>query len=891
MQRPSRLHRPLLAVALAAGFALAPVPALASHQAPVITVTAAELSAADGWAQREDGAWTYVHEGAQLADAWLVTDTFPGAAGLGLQRYWFGPDGALVANQLFQGPDGSWYYARPEGYVVRGSYATGSGVYLADNDGRLLSPGWQVTGDFSGGELQRYYVDQETHAARTGFFQADGHQFFASPQTGRVLRNAWPTGGWAPFCDNEGVISATGWLVTEAFGQGLQRYWFDSNSNIVTSQVVDAGGGWVAYATPEGYVVRGRYADPATGLVYLADNDGRLETPGWHVTGAYDGGTLQRYYVDETTRACRTGLFTVGGNAYYGMPDTGYVLRGTLVVDGSTYVADNDGVLAATFGVTVLAADGSTQRIVSSVADGAPHLFLPAHADLSAVRLELPAFAAEGMLVSLDGTDEFVPVSNGAEVDLSGLPVSEDGTRTLRYKTSPEAVEGALRVMVSANVGAMYLTSEDPVNEGRPFVDGSPDHSAKAKGSMELVNPDGTVVYDGELSQIKGRGNSTWMLDKKPYQIKLDEKCDLLQTGNEDNVNKTWILLANAADATRLRNAVTYEFAQALGLATTPEGTPVDLYYDGEYRGSYLLSEKAEINDGRVDIHKLEDDNEEANPGVDLGELPVAQGTNGYGYAFRYVEGMADPEDITGGYLVELDSAYFYAERCWFQTSAGTFVVKEPENLSLAQMTYISEYVQAAIDATDPVRGGTGVNAAQYVDVTSFAQTYMVNQLSKNIDWQASSAYYYLPAEGDAEKRGLDHVLYAGPIWDYDTAYGVRSDGADAAEWRDPEGLLFVDAHRVWYATCPAITSEVEALAAERGNALAAALTSGGQLRSVDELAEKISASRAMDETLWGFTQLSNCVPPLGSYEENLAYLRGWLSERAAWLARSGWVA
>ena len=36
--------------------------------------------------------------------------------------------------------------------------------------------------------------------------------------------------------------------------------------------------------TPGGYVVRGKWRDPETGLVYLADNDGRLESPGWHVT-------------------------------------------------------------------------------------------------------------------------------------------------------------------------------------------------------------------------------------------------------------------------------------------------------------------------------------------------------------------------------------------------------------------------------------------------------------------------------------------------------------------------------------------------------------------------------------------------------------------------------
>ena len=78
---------------------------------------------------------------------------------------------------------------------------------------------------------------------------------------------------------------------------------------------------------------------------------------------------------------------------------------------------------------------------------------------------------------------------------------------------------------------------------------------------------DGKVVYDGKLTQIKGRGNSTWVQSaKKSYQIKLDKKCDLLQTGNKDNKNKTWTLITDYLDGTSLRNATAYELAQRLGV-------------------------------------------------------------------------------------------------------------------------------------------------------------------------------------------------------------------------------------------------------------------------------------------------------------------------------------
>ena len=887
----------LVAPAILLSLSLAAVPAAAlaegavtldqSLQAP----RAGAVAQADGWAQ-EDGSWCF-YQGGSRVSGWVVSDSFPGAAGQGLQRYWLDAQGRLVQGALIEVGDGTWAYARPEGYVVRGAYAAGEGVYLADNDGRLLAPGWQVTDAFSTG-LQRYYVDPQTHAARTGFFEVDGTQFFAPAATGEVLRNAVASGAAAPFCDNEGRISASGWLVTDAFGQGLQRYWFEGG-RLVTGLIDEDRCGWWAFATPGGSVVRGKWADPATGLVYIADNDGRLEAPGWHVTGAYDGGALQRYYVGAETRACASGLFSVDGRGYYGLSEVGYVLRGSLTVGGVTYVADNDGVIAPVFSATVTSAAGVEERVVTSSVDGATYLFLPAYADLSSVSLDFSLFSPGGLLVSLDGSDEFSSVESGSALDLSGLPRDADGARILRFKLSADAPAMELKVMRSETVRSVHLTSADPVNEGRPFVDGSADHSAKAKGSMTLVNADGSVVYDGALTQIKGRGNSTWRFsDKKPYQIKLDEKTDLLETGNEDNENKTWVLLANATDSARLRNTVAYDLALALGLETAPESAPVDLYYDGEYRGTYLLSEKVEINDGRVDIHKLEDDNEEANPGVELDELPLAQATNRYGQTFQYVQGMANPADISGGYLMELDIAYYGSERCWFTTTAGAFVVKEPENLSYEQMLYISERMQEAINASDPELAAPGTSASDYIDVESFAQTYMVNQFAKNIDWHASSSYFYLPAAGDAEKRGLDDVIYAGPVWDFDTAFGIRTGAEDAAEWRETSGLMFTDAHRVWFARCPEVVSAVERIAQESGNALAAALGSrsgSSAIDSVTEMAAEVSASEAMDEVLWGYESFVNCIDPLPTFEENVEFLRSWVERRAAWLSANGWTA
>jgi len=300
---------------------------------------------ADGWHAGALGAY-YVRGGSRLASAWVVTAAAPDGGSPGLQRYWVGADGVVATSRLVAADEaGYWAYATPSGAVVRGRWADPSTgyVYLADNDGRLADPGWLVTAAFGGG-LQRYWVDASARACVPGYSEAGwAHYTLAS---GRVLRGADSSGGSTRYADNDGRL-ASGWLVTAALGGGLQRYWVGAGGVVATSRLVDPasdGSGWWAYATPSGAVVRGRWADPSTGYVYLADNDGLLAGPGWAVRDCGDG--LQRYWVDASARACVPG-YSEAGWAHYTLA-SGCVVRGRWAdpSTGLVYLADNDGLLA-----------------------------------------------------------------------------------------------------------------------------------------------------------------------------------------------------------------------------------------------------------------------------------------------------------------------------------------------------------------------------------------------------------------------------------------------------------------------------------------------------------------------------------------------------------------
>ena len=274
------------------------------------------------------------NDGRLASPGWVVSDAY----GQGLQRYWV--DAGAHACVPGYSPDGWDHWTTSEGYVLRGAHREGDLVYLADNDGRLASPGWVVS-DAYGQGLQRYWVDAGRHAAVVGYSH-DGWDHWTTSE-GYVARGAFRDGDDMLWADNDGRLMMSGWLVTSAYGQGLQRYWVEGGS-VARSRLVDAAdAGWWAYATARGYVVRGRYVDPSTGYVYLADNDGRLASPGWVVSDAYGQG-LQRYWVDAGRHAAVVGYFQVGEKWYYGTSN-GYVLRGKSRVGAGMLIADNDGLL------------------------------------------------------------------------------------------------------------------------------------------------------------------------------------------------------------------------------------------------------------------------------------------------------------------------------------------------------------------------------------------------------------------------------------------------------------------------------------------------------------------------------------------------------------------
>ena len=145
------------------------------------------------------------------------------------------------------------------------------------------------------------------------------------------------------------------------------------------------------------------------------------------------------------------------------------------------------------------------------------------------------------------------------------------------------------------NLPTLYITLDNGAQQGEITKDGP-----QLPGVVSMAAEGYDPIVDAPIT-IKGRGNSTWTLPKKPYQIKFTEKTDLLGMG----AAKKWILLANYWDQALVRNYITYNLAAKMGMAYTTECKFVDVVINGVYQGNYLLTEKIELGKERIDEDEL----------------------------------------------------------------------------------------------------------------------------------------------------------------------------------------------------------------------------------------------------------------------------------------------
>ena len=392
----------------------------------------------------------------------------------------------------------------------------------------------------------------------------------------------------------------------------------------------------------------------------------------------------------------------------------------------------------------------------------------------------------------------------------TGLPV----VRITTSGFSLEDLESYENSLQSSDKLDHRIWLPETVNEGTTVRIEYPDGTA----GMNKVNKDGSKnpVYE-VVTQVKGRGNYTWKWDKKAYALKLDGKREVLGMP----AHKRWVLLANWRDRTLLRNDAAFWLSKQSGLPYTTRGHFVELEINGQHRGNYYLCEQIKIDANRVNITPLED----------------------------------NFEDLTGGYLMEIDS--YWDELNKFKSAKFNlnYMFKEPDDDPAAAPEYAPGYawMQAYINEFETVlktkNDVANKKYEDYLDVDSAIMFMLLNELTGNRDFFQGypnfgphSTYLY------KDKGGK---LFMGPIWDFDyeTFIPAKWYSGGSYKWRG-----FDNTGYYYYYLCynQEFVDRIKALWSLRKEAFL------GLTAHIDEMADLIRLSQQFDEENWPFHNEEN---------------------------------
>lgn len=263
---------------------------------------------------------------------------------------------------------------------------------------------------------------------------------------------------------------------------------------------------------------------------------------------------------------------------------------------------------------------------------------------------------------------------------------------------------------------------------------------------------------------IELRGSSSQMFPKKPYGF---ETWDSL--GNEIEVSilgmpeeSDWILNPGYSDKAFLRNVLAYRLANQTGHYAS-RTKYCELFVNGQYQGVYVMMEKIKRDANRVNIKKLEPED-----------------SAGY--------------QVTGGYILKIDKTTGSGGAGWTspfppavhpngQTIYFQYEYPKQEDIIPEQMAYIQDFINqfetamASDDFTDSISGYD-----KYIDVGSFIDYFLVNELSRNVDGYRLSTFL------NKNRNDQGGKLAMGPVWDYDIAWH----NANYCEGWNPEGWAYL---------------------------------------------------------------------------------------------------
>ena len=339
----------------------------------------------------------------------------------------------------------------------------------------------------------------------------------------------------------------------------------------------------------------------------------------------------------------------------------------------------------------------------------------------------------------------------------------------------------------------------------------------------------GAKAPESELMDltIRGRGNTSWTeMPKKSYKIEFINKQEILGMSKE----KDWVLLANYADKTLIKNLIAFQLSFNFKNYYTPQHKFVELYLNQNYLGVYQLCEAIKISRNRIN-------------------------------SFH-------PDSV---FLAEIDHKYKAKDQMILSSSGKPFNIHYPKEMTEIEEKFFKQHIDSLETFLYSIGKKSPIDSiAKWFDLESFAKIYWIQEFAKNNDAGYHTSVYF--------SWQTNKEIFMGPIWDFDITFGVY----DQKDVADPTGWLLRTSYwnkslfnnhpfsayinQFWFSN----RSEFEAI-----------------IDSIDVWGEFLKKAAKNNFKRWDIlrsTRLAWHPKAYSSYEQALDDLKKWIEQRIQWI-------
>lgn len=391
------------------------------------------------------------------------------------------------------------------------------------------------------------------------------------------------------------------------------------------------------------------------------------------------------------------------------------------------------------------------------------------------------------------------------------------------------------------------LSYESGYNQNVMYLDLEVSVDAITKEEYERVHvtletvKNGIKVIEHETGEagLRGRGNSTWWVyEKKPFRLRFDKNTSLLGMREAKN----YVLLAEYADKSLMRNAITQKLASRFSVINYALDVRfVELYINDEYRGVYLLTEHVENHPNKLNLESI-------------------------------------PGQLNTNYLFELDMRFYEQQEVegfdWFLVDRHAYQIKDPDPDDPLYTGEHTNYLRTSMyQLEDALINKQGYETL--LDVNQAIIFFMIHELAKNVDVGWSSVLMI---------KHQDGPISYGPLWDFDFAYG----NADYIDY-NPENWYGM---RTWKNRMFILMMQIPEIRDEFKAQFELFYQSilPDFLTLIDVLGQSLEEAASRNFERWPI--LSTYIWPnpwqivtRTTYQEQVNYVRGYVIDRVSWMS------